>query len=47
MALLNMIEFKTKLMLSYGLLLTNDCNITLLNLVKELSEILKEIKPSS
>jgi hypothetical protein len=28
-------------------LATNDCNITLLNLVKELNEILKEIKPSS
>ena len=26
---------------------THDCNITLLNLVKELNEILKEIKPSS
>ena len=28
-------------------LATHECNIILLNLVKELSEILKEIKPSS
>ena len=45
MSLLNMIE-KDEIDAELWIA-SNDCNVTLLNLVKELSEILKEIKPSS
>ena len=45
MSLLNMIE-KDEIDAELWIA-TNECNVTLLNLVKELSDILKEIKPSS